>query len=142
MDHNYQTNNHRQNPKKKWKKRGLAGYFFSGLAGVLVGALLVWFLIPSVVTNLPSGGETKSNETTQQTQQLSVDVTTDVTDAVEKASSAVVGITNIQSVSNFWSQSEATQDVGTGSGVIYKKKMVKLILLQIIMLLKMQNLQK
>ncbi|MEK3955591.1 trypsin-like peptidase domain-containing protein [Psychrobacillus sp. FSL H8-0510] len=100
----------------------MAGYFFSGLAGVLVGALLVWFLIPSVVTNLPSDSETKSKDTTQQTQQLSVDVTTDVTDAVEKASSAVVGITNIQSVTNFWNQSEATQDAGTGSGVIYKKE--------------------
>ena len=110
-------------PKKRnGKRRGIAGYFFSGLAGVLVGALLVWFLIPSVVTNLPSGGETKSSETKQQTQQLSVDVTTDVTDAVEKASSAVVGITNIQSVTNFWSQSEATEGVGTGSGVIYKKE--------------------
>lgn len=112
-------------PKKRnGKKRGIAGYFFSGLAGVLVGALLVWFLIPSVVSNLPSGSETKSSETTRQTQKLSVDVTTDVTDAVEKASSAVVGITNIQSVTNFWSQSEATQDAdaGTGSGVIYKKE--------------------
>lgn len=110
-------------PKKRnGKKRGMAGYFFSGLAGVLVGALLVWFLIPSVVTNLPSDSETKSKDTTPQTQQLSVDVTTDVTDAVEKASSAVVGITNIQSVTNFWNQSEATQDAGTGSGVIYKKE--------------------
>lgn len=110
-------------PKKRnGKKRGMAGYFFSGLAGVLVGALLVWFLIPSVVTNLPSDSETKSKDTTQQTQQLSVDVTTDVTDAVEKVSSAVVGITNIQSVTNFWNQSEATQDAGTGSGVIYKKE--------------------
>lgn len=108
--------------KRKEKNRGVAGYFFSGLAGVLVGALLVWFLIPSVVTNLPSDSETKSSENAQQTQQLSVEVTTDVTDAVEKASSAVVGITNIQSVSNFWSQSEATQNAGTGSGVIYKKE--------------------
>lgn len=108
--------------KRGGKKRGVAGYFFSGLAGVLVGALLVWFLIPSVVTNLPSDSETKSSETIKQTEQLSVDVTTDVTGAVEKASSAVVGITNIQSVTNFWSQSEATQDAGTGSGVIYKKE--------------------
>ncbi|WP_320415323.1 S1C family serine protease [Psychrobacillus antarcticus] len=110
-------------PKKRnGKKRGVASYFFSGLAGVLVGALLVWFLIPSVVTNLPSDSETKSIKNAQQTQQLSVEVTTDVTDAVEKASSAVVGISNIQSVTNFWSQSEATQNAGTGSGVIYKKE--------------------
>ncbi|MFB5088830.1 trypsin-like peptidase domain-containing protein [Psychrobacillus sp. PGGUH221] len=109
-----------EEPKKE-KKRGLAGYFFSALAGVMVGALLVWFLIPSVVTNLPSNNEIKSNNTTQETKQLSVDVTTDVTGAVEKASGAVVGITNIQSVTDFWSNSQSTQEAGTGSGVIYKK---------------------
>ncbi|WP_144513426.1 S1C family serine protease [Bacillus sp. FJAT-22090] len=107
---------------RKEKKRGLASYFFSGLAGVLVGALLVWFLIPSVVTNLPTNNATNSAHTNTKTQQLSVDVTTDVTGAVEKASGAVVGITNIQSVSNFWSQSQTTQEAGTGSGVIYKKE--------------------
>lgn len=109
-----------EEPKKE-KKRGLAGYFFSALAGVMIGALLVWFLIPSVVTNLPSNNEIKSNNTTQETKQLSVDVTTDVTGAVEKASGAVVGITNIQSVTDFWSNSQSTQEAGTGSGVIYKK---------------------
>lgn len=118
---NYNLYGPQEEPKKE-KKRGFAGYFFSGLAGVLVGALLVWFLIPSVVTNLPSNNETKATKTSMETQQLSVEVTTDVTGAVEKASSAVVGITNIQSDTNFWNQSEANQEAGTGSGVIYKKE--------------------
>ncbi|TQR20046.1 S1C family serine protease [Psychrobacillus vulpis] len=107
-----------EEPKKE-KKKGLAGYFFSALAGVMVGALLVWFLIPSVVTNLPI---TKTAKTPMETKQLSVDVTTDVTGAVEKASGAVVGVTNIQSVTDFWSQSQSTKEAGTGSGVIYKKE--------------------
>ncbi|MFJ8064296.1 S1C family serine protease [Psychrobacillus sp. NPDC096426] len=104
---------------KMEKKRGAAGYFFSALAGVLVGALLVWFLIPSVVTNLPTDN---AANTITKTQQLSVDITTDVTSAVEKASRAVVGVSNIQSVTNFWSQSQSEQEAGTGSGVIYKKE--------------------
>lgn len=104
--------------RNKDKKRGTAGYFFSGLAGVLVGAILVWFLTPSVVNNLPS--QTKDEATTT-TEQISVDITTDVTGAVEKASAGVVGISNIQSVRNFWSQSSSEQEAGTGSGVIYKK---------------------
>ncbi|WP_342599584.1 trypsin-like peptidase domain-containing protein [Psychrobacillus sp. FSL H8-0483] len=108
-----------QEEPKKEKKRGLPGYFLSALAGVMVGALLVWFLIPSVVTNLPSA-KTAKNAT--ETKQLSVDITTDVTSAVEKASAAVVGVTNIQSVTNFWSRSQSTQEAGTGSGVIYKKE--------------------
>lgn len=108
--------------EKKREKRGFAGYFISALAGVMVGALLVWFLLPSVVTNLPGGIETKTAGNKTETQQLSVDITTDVTTAVEKASGAVVGVTNIQSVTNFWSQSQSTQEAGTGSGVIYKKE--------------------
>lgn len=107
---------------KKEKKRGVAGFFFSGLAGVLVGALLVWFLIPSVVTNLPADNTANITNTPGKTQQLSVDITTDVTGAVEKASGAVVGVSNIQSVTNFWSQSQSEQEAGTGSGVIYKKE--------------------
>ncbi|MFJ5771950.1 S1C family serine protease [Psychrobacillus sp. NPDC093180] len=107
---------------KREKKRGVAGYFFSALAGVLVGALLVWFLVPSVVTNLPADNATKTTNTNAKTEQLSVDITTDVTSAVEKASGAVVGVSNIQSVTNFWSQSQSEQEAGTGSGVIYKKE--------------------
>lgn len=110
-----------QEEPKKEKKRGLAGYFLSALAGVMVGALLVWFLIPYVVTNLPSTN-TKTTKNATETKQLSVDITTDVTSAVEKASAAVVGVTNIQSVTNFWSQAQSTQEAGTGSGVIYKKE--------------------
>lgn len=109
--------------RNKAKKKGVAGYFFSGLAGVLVGALLVWFLTPSVVNNLPAQteSETATNKAAK-TEQLSVDITTDVTGAVEKASAAVVGISNIQSVRNFWSQNSSEQEAGTGSGVIYKKE--------------------
>lgn len=107
---------------KKEPKRGWGGYFFSTLAGVMVGALLVWFLIPSVITNLPSSDGTNTTKTAMETKQLSVDVTTDVTSAVEKATGAVVGVTNIQSTTDFWSHSQATREVGTGSGVIYKKE--------------------
>ena len=125
MDNNsYNSYGPQEEPKKKRadKKRGIAGYFFSGLSGVLVGALLVWFLIPSVVTNLPTSNKTESTSNVTETQQVSVDVTTDVTSAVEKAADSVVGITNIQSVTDFWNRAETTQEAGTGSGVIYKKE--------------------
>ncbi|MFP3380738.1 S1C family serine protease, partial [Bacillus sp. SIMBA_069] len=52
------------------------------------------------------------------------DVTSAVTNAVGKASDAVVGISNIQKT-NFWGQggedSSAEAEAGTGSGVVYKK---------------------
>jgi serine protease Do len=48
---------------------------------------------------------------------VDVDITTSITDAVDKASGAVVEVANIQQT-DFWSQQKA----GTGSGVIYKKE--------------------
>ena len=54
------------------------------------------------------------------TQNVSLNVETDVTKAVDKAADSVVGITNLQS-SNFWADETTAEEAGTGSGVIYKK---------------------
>ncbi|MFJ5766914.1 S1C family serine protease [Lysinibacillus sp. NPDC093210] len=102
---------------------GKGGYFFSGLVGVIIGALLVWLMLPGLVNQMPgtTASSTGKNETT--INQVATEVTTDVTSAVDKASGAVVGITNIQEVASggFWDQ-QTTQDTetGSGSGVIYK----------------------
>lgn len=120
-DNPYNPYEPQEEPKKE-KKRGVAGYFFSGLAGVMVGALLVWFLLPSVITSLPMGEQKESVKVPSKTEQVSVDISTEVTSAVEKAVGAVVGITNIQSTTDFWNRSESQQEAGTGSGVIYKKE--------------------
>ncbi|MEK5330598.1 MULTISPECIES: S1C family serine protease [unclassified Lysinibacillus] len=102
---------------------GKGGYFFSGLVGVIIGALLVWLMLPGLVNQMPgtTTSSTGKNDTT--INQVATEVTTDVTSAVDKASGAVVGITNIQEVASggFWNQ-QTTQDTetGSGSGVIYK----------------------
>ena len=112
---------------KRYKKKGgdsKGGYFFSGLIGVIIGALLVWLLLPGLVNQMP--GTTTSNSTANHNttiNQVATEVQTDVTAAVDKASAAVVGITNIQEVTSggFWSPpSTTTQEAGSGSGVIYK----------------------
>ncbi|MFD1706078.1 S1C family serine protease [Siminovitchia sediminis] len=55
-------------------------------------------------------------------EKVSLDVTTDVTEAVDKAAQTVVGITNIQTA-GFWSAGEEDQQAaGVGSGVFYKKE--------------------
>ncbi|PJK16088.1 2-alkenal reductase [Chryseomicrobium excrementi] len=102
------------------KKRGIAGYFLAGLSGVLVGALLLWFMMPSLQSALPDSGTRSSSGNITSTEQVSTDVTSDVTAAVEKTSAAVVGITNLQEVNDFWSSQQGEQEAGTGSGVIYK----------------------
>ena len=115
--------------EKRSKKKGSSngggkgGYFFSGLVGVIIGALLVWLMLPGLVNQMPgtTSSSTGKNDTT--INQVATEVTTDVTSAVDKASGAVVGITNIQEVASggFWNQ-QTTQDTatGSGSGVIYK----------------------
>ena len=112
--------------QRQYKKGGSkTGYFLSGLSGVVVGALLLWLLLPSLANQLPGANEVSSatNNTTGSTiNQTATEVITDVTSAVEKVSSAVVGITNIQKVApNFWNQGTGSAEaVGSGSGVVYK----------------------
>ncbi|WP_042478433.1 S1C family serine protease [Bacillus ndiopicus] len=107
---------------KKGKGGSKVGYFMSGLSGIVIGALLLWLLLPSLVGQLP--GTQQSNPTTDSSnktiQQNVTEVSTDATGAVEKVSDAVVGITNIQQVTNFWDQSTSSEKTGSGSGVIYK----------------------
>ncbi|TKI45397.1 MULTISPECIES: S1C family serine protease [Lysinibacillus] len=109
--------------KKKDGGGGKGGYFFSGLIGVIIGALLVWLMLPGLVNQMPGTTTSSSGKNEPTINQVATEVTTDVTGAVEKASGAVVGITNIQEVASggFWNQ-QTTQDkeTGSGSGVIYK----------------------
>src|SRR5690606_37665458 len=96
-----QTPNGRRRPPKRGRT------FLAGLAGVLVGALMIWLLFSARPELLPgNGSKTAQNqqETVEQgeqgqTEQRSVEVTNDVTEAVEIADDTVVGITNLQGAS-------------------------------------------
>jgi len=113
-----------ESQKRTVKKGSKGGYFFSGLIGVMIGALIVWLMLPSLVDIMPGSNTSNNNDSVKSsttTQQLTADITTDVTSAVEKAADAVVGVTNIQTTSNFLSPSDEDQEAGTGSGVIFKK---------------------
>lgn len=125
-DDDYQGRYKPQNGKK-------GSYFWASLAGAIIGALLVIFSIP-VLSNfgvLPYSIEPnnqaavtdeeqeKPKEDQTAAKNVSVDVYSQITKAVDKAGDAVVGITNIQESTNFWGQSEEAG--GTGSGVVYKK---------------------
>lgn len=129
--------NKRLNSKKE---KGKAGHFISGLSGVIVGALLMWLLMPSLANQLPGSTTEMQGQSSSTTgvKQTATVVTTDVTTAVEKVSEAVVGISNYQVIQNplgggFWfgqsgfggaqqnEQAEGElQEAGTGSGVVYK----------------------
>ncbi|MGK7377227.1 S1C family serine protease [Planococcus sp. 1R117A] len=108
------------------RKPNRAGTFLAGLAGVAIGALLVWLLfysIPGLTPGNDAATGTEVVETDRQSATASVDITTDVTQAVESVADAVVGVTNLQETNDFWSQAPGQeQAVGTGSGVIYKNE--------------------
>lgn len=106
--------------KARQKKGNKGGYFVSGLAGVIVGALVMWLLLPSMIGQLPSSSSNSNGEKATPIEQTATEVTTDITTAVEKVSDAVVGITNIQEITDFWNQRSQEQEAGSGSGVIYK----------------------
>ncbi|MGG1675883.1 S1C family serine protease [Neobacillus sp. NRS-1170] len=116
------------------------GFFIASLVGAILGAILVIVALPALSNRglLPYKIETNQNTATNTTdntnqqnvihQQVSYDVKTDTTDAVNKTAAAVVGINNIQST-GFWSDNgngngsgdNSEEAAGTGSGVIYKK---------------------
>ena len=113
-----------------------SGYFGAGLVGAILGALLIFIALPSlthrdVIPNNQSSNNANLNTNTKNEviqKQVAFDVDTNTTKAVQKTSSAVVGVTNIQSSSSsLWSSdngsgknSNGEQAAGTGSGVIYK----------------------
>jgi serine protease Do len=119
--------------REKGKK---GGYFLSSIAGAVIGALIVVFAIPTlsdrgvlpyqISPNQNTATETGPDSNNQQSgiqQQISYNVNTNITQAVDKTGAAVVGINNIQE-SSFWSDNgdSSEEAAGTGSGVIYKKE--------------------
>lgn len=119
-----------QVPKEKRKK----SWAVPMLLGIIIGILLV--TVTTLVFVLPvdevldldesenhqqekSISEQDDNSTTTTTNSIKVDVTTQVTEVVEKVSPGVVGVTNIQLRADFWQQQDGNEQ-GTGSGVIYK----------------------
>lgn len=121
-DEHYQTESRRD-------KKPVVGIGVAFLSSV-VGALLVIFsvpflsdagLLPYEVVPKGQSSETSSPESEPVSSQLgssvNVTVNSDISDAVERVSDAVVGVINLKQ-GNYWS---TTQGEGTGSGVVYKK---------------------
>jgi serine protease Do len=113
------------------QKRRRGGWFVSTLVGAVLGAFLVVISIPALsrwdvlpYDIVPKESEQAANKETAKVppiqQNVSVNVTSQITKAIDKVSDAVVGVVNIQEA-NFWSQ-DGEEEAGTGSGVIYKKE--------------------
>lgn len=114
---------------RKKQKGNRGGFIIAGIVGVVLGALLIIFAVPAFDrVNVPQyaapeiSGPTNDTSEAIPGQTVNVDVTSQVTKAVDRVSEAVVGVINIQT-SGFWDElEEEGQEAGTGSGVIYKKE--------------------
>lgn len=98
------------------------------LLGVVIGILIVSLVIPELMrANIipQTQNESPQQSITQNDGQLttntsvSVDVSTQVTEVVERVTPTVVGVTNIQRQNSLWME-QGSVEAGTGSGVIYK----------------------
>jgi len=97
--------------------------FLMGFLGVIIGALLVWFLMPGAnETGVKDATDNNNPEENNNAEEdgTSVIIHTEITDMVEKVADSVVGVTNLQMVQDVWSSTETTKETGSGSGVIYK----------------------
>ena len=113
-------------PKAPRKRK--SGWLIPILLGIIIGILLVTVALPALSENglLPQtaseNGTTNGDKgTITKKESVNVDVTTQVTKTVEQVSPTVVGVANLQKKKNFWQQSGEEGEVGSGSGVIYKK---------------------
>jgi serine protease Do len=118
----YDEHDSERETRQKRSKRGGA---LSAFIGAVIGGLVVLLSVP-LLSNfgmLPYDlGSTEEEsfiqtETPEDVQTVSYSVNSDVTQAVDKVSDAVVGVINIQQSNPLQEQSG---DEGTGSGVIYK----------------------
>lgn len=121
--------------RKEYKRRQpkQRGAWLNSLVSSMIGGLIVLMLVPYLSGSglLPyywgedtqvSSGQSNTVEQEMYQQVTSLEVSSDVIDAVEKVSNAIVGVVNIQEVSDFFNRDAQGVERGTGSGVIFDKK--------------------
>lgn len=120
-----------QNHRNATARRKAKGAQHSLHLEVVLGGLIVVMSTPALSSlgwlpyeidgNTPNEqvNSTQIDNNAGTSQAVNLNVSSGITDAVEKVSDAVVGVTNMQQ-SDIFSQQEAAE--GTGSGVIYKKE--------------------
>lgn len=91
------------------------------LLGIMIGILLVAIVKPTVFKPVNDSSIDRRIDQNAPVTNVKLDVTTQITDIVEKVGPTVVGVTNLQMQRNLWNPQSETSEAGTGSGVIYKK---------------------
>jgi serine protease Do len=125
-----------ERPTRKREKKNRV--WLSSLFSSFIGALIVVLMVPSLanygllpydvvskgtVTYTPAAiQQMQSAESFPPVQQsVQINVNSDVIDAVEKVSDAIVGIVNIQSSTDIFNRRTQNVERGTGSGIVFDK---------------------
>ncbi|AST93905.1 MULTISPECIES: S1C family serine protease [Sutcliffiella] len=119
--------------KNKKQKGNRGGYLIPTLIGLALAGFIVLVAFPNLFgndrQNLAAIEERESRQNGNvdrmpaEVRNVSVNVSTEITEIVDGVAEAVVGVINIQHAS-FWQNEVASEEgeAGTGSGVIYKKE--------------------
>lgn len=129
----YDEGNERQIPKRLRQKN----MWFTAFVSSIIGGLIVVLMLPGLAKFelLPYDIVAKDSALIQDTsatevnsspskanQILQVNVSSQIVDAVEGVSEAIVGVINIQQTSDLFARDVRNVERGTGSGVIYEIK--------------------
>lgn len=108
-------------PPRKGGKGNFIGYFLTGLIGVIVGALIIYFIPWNNDNDSITNNAVNTNTKGQKVENVSVNTTTNITKAVGKVQDAVVSVLNYQSSGDPLDGTTSEKQASSGSGVIYKK---------------------
>lgn len=126
----YDEDHERQIPNRGRQKSVWVTAFFSSIIGGLIVVLMIpglakLELLPYDIVTKGSGIIQESmvaEVDTRPSQTFQVNVTSEIVDAVERVSEAIVGVINIQQTSDLFARDVRNVERGTGSGVIYEIK--------------------
>lgn len=108
-------------PPRKGGKGNFIGYFLTGLIGVIVGALIIYFIPWNNDNDSLTNNAVNTTTKGQKVENVSVNTTTNITKAVGKVQDAVVSVLNYQSSGDPLDGNTSEKQASSGSGVIYKK---------------------
>ncbi|GIM45847.1 putative serine protease YyxA [Collibacillus ludicampi] len=108
-------------PKRQSPLKWFALIVVSALVGSGTTLALVPTMIKSNWINIPSATAPALDKPVGTTG-VTVNVNSQVTQAVNKVKPAIVGVLNLQKTNNFWSDQSQTQETGSGSGILFDKE--------------------
>ncbi|SDY37728.1 S1C family serine protease [Thermoactinomyces sp. DSM 45892] len=115
----YMSMDYNEPPKQKKQ----TPTWVTAIASAVVGGLIVLACTPLLYRAgiIPSGNGTLDSSYSGPSKSTSVQVNSNITEAVAKVQNAVVGIDNIAKSDDFFSSGGEDRKQGTGSGIIFEK---------------------